>query len=122
MLNLTLCLFVKKWSYLISIFSFDNNDVPQLVEKIIHFSEEDASEQYLVRGGKVLEIKVSIHQFERIKTDSRWLPPCGAPPEGRPPARLLSLALLGYRVAGGEQRRLRGRTFTVRSTDMSRQV
>ena len=120
MLNLTDCLL--KWSYLISIFSFDNNDVPQLVEKIIHFSEEDASEQYLVRGGKVFEIKVSIHQFERIKTDSRWLPPCGAPPEGRPPARLLSLALLGYRVAGGEQRRLRGRTFTVRSTDMSRQV
>ena len=71
MLNLTDCLL--KWSYLISIFSFDNNDVPQLVEKIIHFSEEDASEQYLVRGGKVLEIKVSIHQFERIKTDSRWL-------------------------------------------------
>ena len=45
--------------------------MPQLVEKIIHFSEEDASEQYLVRGGKVLEIKVSIHQFERIKTDSK---------------------------------------------------
>ena len=93
--------------------------MPQLVEKLIHFSEENASEQYLVRGGKVLQIKVSIHQFERIKTNSRWLPPCGAPPEGRPPGRLLSLALLGYRVAGGEQRRLRGRTFTVRSTDRS---
>ena len=65
MLNLTDCLL--KWSYLISIFSFDNNDVPQLVEKIIHFSEEDASEQYLVRGGKVFEIKVSIHQFEGLR-------------------------------------------------------
>ena len=113
--------YLSKWSYLISIFSFDfdKNYVPQLVEKLIHFSEENASEQYLVRGGKGLEIKVLIHQFDRIKTDSRWLPPCGAPPEGRPPGRLLSLALLGYRVAGGEQRRLRGRTFTVRSTDRS---
>ena len=93
--------------------------MPQLVEKLIYFSEEKASQQYLDTGGKVFKIKVSIHRFERIMTDSRWLPPCGAPPEGRPPARLLSLALLRYRVAGGEQRRLRGPTFTVRSTDRS---
>ena len=82
MLNVELdTFFLLKWSYLISIFSFDNNSVPQLVEKLIHFSEENASEQYLVRGGKVLQIKVSIHQFEceRIKTDCMWLPPCGAP-------------------------------------------
>ena len=59
MLNLTLCLL--EWSYivyLISIFSFDNNYVPQLVEN--SSIREDASEQYLVRGGKDLEIKVSI--------------------------------------------------------------
>ena len=67
-LNVELCLL--KWSYLISIFSFDKNCVPQLVEKFIHFSDENASEQYLFRGGKVLQMKVSIHQFERIKTSA----------------------------------------------------
>ena len=67
--------YLSKWSYLISIFSFDfdKNYVPQLVEKLIHFSEENASEQYLVRGGKGLEIKVLIHQFDRLQVVTGYL-------------------------------------------------